>query len=345
MTHATTDQGPVQAGTTALAPIDPQLQPFVLALTQSNANGGADGGTTIDEIRRRAELVRERWRRGGPAMVAVDDLDVPTAYGNVRIRRFCPHATGVAQPGLVYLHGGGWTMFSLQTHDRIMRELAARAGVIVIGVDYALAPEAKFPVALHQIGAVMRWLVGHGGAWGVDVARLAIGGDSSGANLAVSTALMLRDAGLGDLVRGLLLVYGCFSNDPSSRPGNDYGSTGNVLTSDEMATFWQNYLADPSDASNPLASPMLARLAQLPQTFQVIAQCDVLAAQNRAFAARLREAGVAVEAQEYTGATHSFLEAVSIADVADRALADSAAWLRRCLCGLSPGHGQSTPLA
>jgi acetyl esterase len=191
----------------------------------------------------------------------------------------------------------------------------------------------------------MRWLVGHGGAGGVDVARLAIGGDSSGANLAVSTTLLLRDADAGDLVRGLLLVYGCFSTDPSNFAASDYGSTGNVLTGEEMATFWQNYLADPSDASNPLASPMLARLDRLPPTFQVVAQCDVLAAQNRAFAARLREAGVAVEVQEYAGATHSFLEAVSIADVADRALADSAAWLRRCLRGPLPGNGKSTPVA
>jgi acetyl esterase len=333
MTRETTDRNQAQPATSHPAPIDPQLRPFVLELTQSQANAETAGGAGIDAIRRRAELVRARWRRGGPTMVTVGDAEIPTARGNVRVRRIRTHAVAAPQSALIYLHGGGWTMFSLDTHDRIMRELAARAGVIVIGVDYALAPESKFPVALQQIVGVVQWLANHGAKWGVDPMRLALGGDSSGANLAVAAALMLRDAGATDAVRGMLLAYGCFAGDPATLASDGYGADGNVLTSQEMATFWKNYLAHPADVRNPLASPLLARLDGLPQTFQVIAQCDVLAAQNRAFTARLRAAGVTVEAREYAGATHSFLEAVSIADIAVRALADSAQWLRDCLCG------------
>jgi acetyl esterase len=346
MTRETADRNRAQTVTSNPAPIDPQLRPFVLDLTQASAETA--GGAGIDAIRRRAELVRARWRRGGPTMVTVDDAEIPTARGNVRVRRFRPHAVAAPQPALIYLHGGGWTMFSLDTHDRIMRELAARANVIVVGVDYALAPESKFPVALHQTAGVVQWLANHGVKWGVDPLRLALGGDSSGANLAVSAALMLRDSGTTNAVRGLLLAYGCFDGNPAALASDGYGADGNVLTSREMAAFWKNYLAHPEDARNPLASPLLARLDGLPQTFQVIAQCDVLAAQNRAFTARLRAAGVTVEAREYAGATHSFLEAVSIADIAARALADGAQWLRGCLCApagdaTADGDSMATP--
>jgi acetyl esterase len=264
-------------------------------------------------------------------MAETEDMQVPTECGDVHVRVYRPRTGSEPQPALVYLHGGGWTMFSIDTHERIMRELAARAGVVVVGVDYALSPEAKFPFALRQIEGVVRWLASHADEFEIDPKRLAIGGDSAGANLAVGTSLILRDAGEPEMLKGMLLLYGCFTNVLSETSANGYGAEGNLLTSSEMAGFWKNYLADPADALDPLASPLLAQLEGLPQTFQVIAQCDVLAEQNVAFAKRLREAGVAVEKQEYAGATHSFLEAVSIADVAGRALDDSAAWLRKCL--------------
>lgn len=318
------------------APIDPQLQPFILELVQP----GAVGDNTIAAARERAERVRARWRRGGPAMVAVEDSNVVTARGAVRVRRFVPSTRDTPRPALIYLHGGGWTMFSLDTHDRIMRELSARADITVVGVDYALSPEARFPAALNQISDIVRWLATHGAEFGIDPTRLAIGGDSSGANLAVGAALMLREAGFPRALLGLLLAYGCFTAEPGALAAGPYGTAGNVLTAAEMATFWQNYLAGPADARNALASPLIADLGGLPPTFQVIAQCDVLAAQNHAFANRLREAGVAVEAREYAGATHSFLEAVAIADVARRALDDSARWLRSHLYGPPAGRMQ-----
>lgn len=320
--------------------IDPELQPFIRELVLP-----ADTeGSTLAASRERAERIRARWRRGGPAMISIDDSEILTARGAVRVRRFVPRTSDTPRPALVYLHGGGWTMFSLDTHDRIMRELAARADVTVIGVDYALSPEAHFPAALNQIGDVVRWLATHGHEYGIDPLRMAIGGDSSGANLAAATALLLREAKLPTALRGLLLIYGCFTADHAALADNPYGTPGNVLTADEMAAFWSNYLARPADTRNPLAAPLLANLAGLPPVFQVIAECDVLAPQNHAFALRLRAAGVAVEAREYAGATHSFLEAVSIAKVAQRALGDSAQWLRQCLYG-PPTHHLQPPLA
>jgi acetyl esterase len=330
MTHEPEEHDPTRVDRTWIAPIDPQIRVFVAELMRPQGDPIV-GESSFAEMRRKAELVREPWRRGGPIMAETLDMQVPTACGDVHVRLHRPCTSGEPQPALIYLHGGGWTMFSIDTHDRIMRELAARSGVIVIGVDYALSPEAKFPFALHQIEGVVRWLAKHAGEFGVDAGRLAIGGDSAGANLAVGTCLILRDAGDPGVLQGMLLVYGCFSSVLSEQSAHGYGAEGNLLSTSEMSEFWINYLADPADALDPLASPMRARLQGLPAAFLVIAQCDVLAEQNVAFANRLREAGVVTEERQYAGATHSFLEAVSVADVAVRALGDSAAWLRERL--------------
>jgi len=234
-----------------------------------------------------------------------------------------------AQPALVYLHGGGWTMFSLDTHDRIMREFAARAGATVVGIDYALSPEVKFPHALEQVVDAVRALRERASEFGLDATRLAIGGDSAGANLSVATSLVLRDIDASSWLRGMLLIYGCYTPEISAAAANGFGAEGNLLTAAEMATFWVNYLERPGEASSPLVAPMRAQLAGLPPAFLIGAQCDVLAEQSVAFAAKLRAAGVPAEFVEYAGATHSFLEAVSISELADRAIADGAAWLSR----------------
>jgi len=138
----------------------------------------------------------------------------------------------------------------------------------------------------------------------------------------------LRDAGAAHVLRGMLLIYGCYTDAISAEAANGFGAEGNLLTAAEMATFWHNYLARPDDALDPLAAPMRAELANLPPAFVIGALCDVLAEQSRAFAAKLREEGVPAELVEYPGVTHSFLEAVSISTLAERAIADGAAWLR-----------------
>jgi acetyl esterase len=318
----------IERGLKADDPLDPQIRQFVSALAQAWTHYPPAETLSIVEMRRIAEEIRAPWRSGGPAMASTDELFAPTALGDVRVRIYRPVAATTLQPALIYLHGGGWTMFSLDTHDRLMRELAARARVVVIGVDYALSPEARFPFALRQVEGVARWLHDRGAALGIDAGRIAIGGDSAGANLSVAACLLLRDHGVPHALTGMLLHYGCYSNELSEQAINGYGAEGNLLTSSEMTTFWNNYLAAPADALDPLAAPMLAALEGLPPACLLSAQCDVLAEQSVAFAARLRAAGVEVMAKEYAGATHSFLEAVSIATVADQALSDGADWLR-----------------
>jgi acetyl esterase len=301
--------------------LDPSIRQFQARVAADYERHSAGMSGDIVDRRRVAELVRAPWAEGGPAMAETVNLTVGPMQVPVRVHRPMADPT---LPALIYVHGGGWMIFSLDTHDRIMREYAGRAGITVIGVDYSLAPEAKFPVPVEEVVNVVRWLRSEGKAHGLSPSRVAIGGDSAGANLSVATNLALAAAGDAPL-DAQLLNYGAFDPEPRGSydrfDGPDYN-----LTAEEMADFWTNYLP-PDQTGNPLAQPLLADLTRLPPTFLCIAECDILSDENWEMASALEAAGVPVTAKGYAGATHSFLEAVSISPLADRALADASLWL------------------
>lgn len=314
----------------AASDLDPEVRRFMETMAADAARYPDPATLPYPEARRQIERIRGRWTAGGPEMARTVDIEVAGRSGPVGVRVYQPERGGV-RPALVYLHGGGWTYFSLDTHDRLMREYAHRAGVAVVGVDYALSPESRFPVALDQVVDVVHWLQYAGGDYGIDTTRLALGGDSAGANLAVAAGLVLRDAGKPGAVAALVLNYGAFDGFVSETSERQFGGPGYMLGADEMRGFWANYVRDAADLENPLVCPLRADLAGMPPAFFAIPECDLLTEQNHAMAAKLRTAGVPVRAVEYEGATHSFLEAVSIAAVADRALDDTADWLRAVL--------------
>lgn len=307
--------------------LEPGVRRFVRAIQESATQAADDGSPAA--ARRSAELARARWCTGGPAMAQTRELEAPTRHGGVRLRLHRPAAGRL--PALVYLHGGGWTLFSIDTHDRVMREYAARAGIAVIGVDYALAPEAKYPVALEQVVDVIGWLREGAADLGVDAERVAVGGDSAGANLSVAACLSFREAGEDAALRGMLLNYGAFVNEHSADACRRYGGPAYMLTCEEMMQFWSNYLRDEADARDPLVCPLRARLEGLPPAFVAIAECDILAEQNALMADKLRGAGVPTREIVYRGASHSFIEAVAVSEVGARALADGARWLEETL--------------
>jgi acetyl esterase len=199
----------------------------------------------------------------------------------------------------------------------------------VIGVDYPLSPEHKFPVALDRIVALMLWLADHGTTLGADPRRLAMGGDSAGANLAFAAALRLRERGATSLVRAILSNYGYFSTEISDDAEARFGGPESNLDRAEAQAYFVNYLSDwEVEARDPLACPILADLRSLPPTMLVIPECDLLTEQSLAMRARLEEAKVDVTAHLYRGATHSFLEAMSVAEIARRAIRDGAQFLK-----------------
>ncbi len=303
--------------------LDPDIRRFQREVAAAYGRYPDFDQLSLAERRRIAEEVRAPWAAGGPVMHSTEMLDVGPLGVRIRIHR--PDARA-GLPALIYIHGGGWTMFSLDTHDRLMREYAARVGIAVVGIDYSLSPEAKFPRALDEIVSVVGWLREAGAAHGLDPTRIAIGGDSAGGNLSVATNLALLQGGDAPL-SAILVNYGAFDRTAAYPSYTRYDGPAYNLTTAEMAVFWGNYLRGTEDFANPLACPMGAELDGLPPTFFSVAACDVLADENERFAARLVEAGVPVTYREYPGATHSFLEAVSISPLADRALAEASEWL------------------
>ena len=309
------------------ADLDPDVRRFIQGMAESIARHPQFDSAPFPLRRRWAEEARAPWTQGGPSMFEVLNPEVPTRHGYVRLRIQRP-ARGEL-PGLVYLHGGGWTLFSIKTHDRVMREYATRARCCVIGVDYALSPEQKFPVALEQVVDVVRWLAEQGDRLGVDTSRLAIGGDSAGANLSVAAALVLKELHSTPPLRGLVLNYGAFTTQCSAEACVRYGGPEYMLGCEEMSQYWRNYLRSDADAQNPLACPLLASLGGLPPAFLASAECDILGEQSVQLAARLRSAGVPAQRAVYRGASHSFIEAMSIADVSNQALDDASDWLKQ----------------
>jgi acetyl esterase len=319
--------------------LDPDIRRFIRGVAEAVARHPDFHGAPYPQARQWAEEVRAPWRQGGPAMLESRETAIPTRHDRVRVRVHRP-LPGLL-PGLVYLHGGGWTLFSIDTHDRVMREYAARAGCCVIGVDYALSPELRFPVALHQVVDVVDWLGAKGGDLGIDAGRLAVGGDSAGANLGIAACLLRRDRGATPPLRAMLLNYGAYTTRSSAEACRRYGGPEYMLGCEEMAGYWRNYLRTGEDAGDALACPLYAALAGLPPAFLTVAECDILAEQSLELARRLQGAGVAAECAVYRGASHSFIEAMSIAGISVRALADGAAWLENALrdCGPAPAGG------
>lgn len=320
------------AGGAETVTIDPEIRYFLDEMSKRWAAHPPLGTMDIPGQRAVCEQVRARWTGGGPEMARTVERVFDPGAGSLRIRVYLPEGVRQPAPTLVYLHGGGFTLFSIDTHDRLMREYAAAGRFAVVGVDYPLAPEHKYPAALDRIEALMLWLRAHGADLGIDGARLAMGGDSAGANLSFATALRLRARSESGLVRAILSNYGYFSTVSSDEAEAAFGGPTSNLDRAEALSYFDNYLTDVErQANDPLVCPLLADMTGMPPVFLVIPECDLLTEQSIAMEMSLRRAGVATEAKVYRGATHSFLEAMSVAQVARDAIGDGADFIRRHL--------------
>ena len=281
----------------------------------------------FDEPRAITEALNLPLAEGGPLLAESGLCWIPARGRRIQCRLHRPAAAGERPPLLLYLHGGGWVWNSIDTHDRLMREYAAAAGCAVLGPDYALSPEAVFPQAVEECAGVLAWLARHGADWGLDPARIVLGGDSAGANLALGAALLLRESSALPPLRGLLLNYGVWDSRTDTPSYREFAE-GYGLTRERMEFYWRSYAPRAPDRLNPLAAPLRAELAGLPPCLMQIAELDVLASENQVMAARLREAGVAVEAETIPGVVHGFLRAVGHVGAARWAVVAVGAWLR-----------------
>jgi acetyl esterase len=258
---------------------------------------------------------------------AVDDRVIPGPADALNVRIYRP-ASAARLPAIVFCHGGGFVLGDLDTHDSICHRLAHSSGCAVVAVDYRRAPEVRFPGALDDCTAALRWISDHAADLDLDGQRLALCGDSAGGNLAAATALRARRDGPG--VRHVALLY------PMLDPACDTGSMhafgrGYLLARSGVQWSWSQYLGTPEDAVNPLVALLQADLARLPTTSVVTAECDPLRDEGEAFAEQLRAAGVEVVARRYAGMVHGFAGLPRITPVANQAIDDVAGDIRRSL--------------
>jgi acetyl esterase len=270
-------------------------------------------------------LYAERCRIVKPAAPEAQIKLLLTPGGTV-VRAYRPASSSKADtlPALVYYHGGGWTIGDLDTHDTLCRQLATSGGCAVFSVDYRLAPEQAFPAAVDDCVSSAQYVITEAKQLGVDPARIAVGGDSAGGNLAAVVALTLKKR-----LAFQLLIYPSvdqrMATDSIQRNGQGY-----LLTRALMERFRGNYLPNEQDKLDWRASPLLAKsLAGVPPAFLLTAGFDPLVDEGRAYAERLAREGIEVEYRDYPDMIHGFIVMGGVLDTANEAVADCCAALRR----------------
>jgi acetyl esterase len=278
------------------------------------------GSPSLDEIRA-APLVMA----AAPEPVGgVVQRSIRGDAGWIRLRIYSPQGAG-PHPALVFMHGGGFVVGSLDGTDRLCRSMTNSGGAVVISVDYRLSPETKFPGALDDVLAALVWTRAAAAELNVDPLRIGVGGISAGGNLAAAAALLARDRAI-PVAFQLLLVP--MTDRRCDSPSMIEFADGPAITRTMLQRCWAQYLDRPEDGTNPYASVVeAADLRGLPPAFVVTAECDVLCSEGERYAERLREADVATTHRRYAGMPHGFLGLPSL-DETKRALTDIGAALR-----------------
>jgi len=302
--------------------LHPQIQRVLQVMAEANLK--PIEAMTPAEARAQMEATAQS-RKAEPLPVArVEERVISGPTGNIRLRLYWPNGAAAPLSAIVYYHGGGHVIGSLDTHDLVARNLCAGTEALVASVDYRMGPEHKFPAAVEDSFAALKWVQANADELGVDPGRIGVHGDSAGANLAAVVALLARDNGSPRL-RLQSLVY----------PVSDYGLVGEsydkyaegygLLTKQAMIWFRDHYLRSPNDANDWRASPIKAsNFADVAPAIVVTAECDVLHDDGEHYAEALRHAGVPVEYREYPGMIHAFFGMVPVVD--DAMNAQRAVW-------------------
>jgi acetyl esterase len=307
-----------------------QLEPEARDFVQATANppflfdlGPEKGRTTVDEVQsspvdKLPVDVEDRSIQGGPS-------------GEVSIRILRPQGVTKSLPVIVYIHGAGWVFGNHHTHDRLIRELAVGAEAAVVFPNYSLSPEAKYPIAVEESYAVLKWVAEQGHEVGLDPERIAVAGDSVGGNMTAAVTLLAKERS-GPTIQRQLLFYPV-TDAAFDTPSYQQFAEGYFLRRDAMMWFWDQYTTDPQQRNEITASPLRASLEQLqglPPALVITAEADVLRDEGEAYANKLREAGVRVTAARFQGIIHDFVMLNALADTAAArgAIALATAWLR-----------------
>ncbi|HEY8607729.1 MAG TPA: alpha/beta hydrolase [Noviherbaspirillum sp.] len=309
------------------------LHPQARALLDFIEQRGVPATHTLSPVDAR-NFYRERrfFTQPDPQDVAeVRDLQADGPHGAIPLRMYRPFGTAARiLPALVYFHGGGWVIGDLDTHDTLCRELANRSGCAVIAVDYRMGPEHRFPAAVDDCLAATRWVHGQAAVLGLDAARLAVGGDSAGGNLAAVVAIAARDSGNLPLAFQLLIYPA--TDARRIAPSHTSNGEGYLLTRDTIRYFHDHYIADPAQDLDWRASPLLhPDLSRLPPSLVLTAGFDPLRDEGAEYAQALTRAGSKASYVCFDRQIHGFITMGKVLDEAQTAVAMCAAELARHL--------------
>jgi acetyl esterase len=299
-------------------PLDPQAK---VVIDMIEALGVAELTADTDPSTVRA-MMNAAVLPSGIEIASVTERKIPGPNGPVPVRIYRP-AGDAPKPVVVYYHGGGWVLGSLETHDGTCRRLADGADAVVVSVDYRMGPEDRFPAAVDDSYAALRWVAANAAELGADPTRLVVAGDSAGGNLAAVVSQLARDG--GPAIRFQLLIYPVTDHEFTS-VSMEENAEGFYLTRDAMRWFYDHYLNDPAEGDDPRVSPMRnADLSMLPPAFVLTAEYDPLRDQGIAYADALRGAGNTVAMTMYEGLFHGFFSMFDLIDAGKAAFDDAIA--------------------
>ena len=265
-----------------------------------------------------------------PELERVEPLSIPAAHGAIPARVYTPkklRKTDGLAPCLVFFHGGGWVIGDLESHDVVCRKLACEGELIVISVDYRLAPEHKFPAAVDDAIAATAWIADNAKTLGIDTARVSVGGDSAGGNLAAVVAIAARD-GKGPAISAQVLIYPA-TDFAMTHPSHSEPETSILLTHTVIKWFRDHYLNGTADVHDWRASPARAKtLISLPPAYVLTAGADPLRDEGDEYAERLKQAGVPVTYRHFAGQFHGFFTMGKLLQQANVAASEIGAWLK-----------------
>ena len=300
----------------------------VIEWQDAHAKGAFDTGCSYEEMRRRYVEERRFWNEGGPEAAKTVETTVEGPIGPVPVRIYYPDAAP-QHHAVVFIHGGGFTVGSNDTHDRMMRSIMASSGCAVIGVDYHLSPEAKFPIPMYECAAVVRYFHESGAQFGILPDRMAIGGDSGGGKLSLATNLYLRDAfGGNDYISALLLYYpGLGLTDGVAH--RLQGSELDGMRRCDLDAYKNNYMPEGADMENPYYQIVNADLTHgMPATYLCCGDLDPLLDDSNFLATVLSDRGVPTQVDIVPGALHAFMHYGRMMPEAVECLEHSGAFFR-----------------
>ena len=285
----------------------PVLEPRVQAFIEAISTRPRLSKPRLPVTRRFVEAAQrvERTRPG----VEVWDLEIPDARsGPVWVRVLRPRGVIGVLPTILYMHGGGWVLGSVRTHDRVLRDIVVETGAVVIAPMYSLSPEARYPTALEECYAVLKHLAGESRALGLDRARIAVAGDGTGGNLAAAVALLAKQRGGPKLAAQVLICP--WADRSTADLGSSETGADEFPRREELEWCWRQYAPTPAQSREVTVSPVRAPVEQLvglPRALVITAEADLTRGAAETYARRMRAAGVSVLAVRYEGTTHDFL--------------------------------------